>query len=180
MDSTQPTSFLCTYHFVGQNDQVIVFRDLTDGQELLFAKDFADRVVGRVEDDHLGLVGDLGAQLVEVNLPLGGGDGLAGGAFGRAQRAKDDLAAVHGNVGDVLVKEGFNHNDLVALVKVAGKGRVHGLVRAGRNEDVGLGVEGSAKLGRVRCCERVSQARATLGVARQRGRVRFCVFCIVG
>ena len=74
----------------------------------------------------------------------------------------DDLAAGHFNVGDVLVEEGLEDNDLVARLEEAHEGGEHAFIGASGDGDFGLWVEGAVERGRVGFCDCFLQAWATL------------------
>ena len=69
--------------------------------EFGFGEDFADGVVGRVEDDHAGFGGDGVFEGFEVESPVCGGSFLCG-TIGRGLKGDvADCAAGHFDVGDV-------------------------------------------------------------------------------
>jgi len=133
--------------FVGEDEDVVFDAEVADGLQLLAGEDLADRVVRCVDDDHAGALRDLAFQLLHVECPLAGGSCLGGAVGWRVQRDVDDLAAGHLDVGDVLVEEGLEDDDLVALLEEAHEGREHALVGAGGDCDFGVWVEGSVEGG---------------------------------
>ncbi len=84
-----------------------------DGGEFGFGEDFADGVVGGVEDDHFGLGGYGGFEFGEVDRPVGGGGGAGCAVGGRVERNVFYDAASHFDVGEILVEEGFEDDDFV-------------------------------------------------------------------
>ncbi|KAB8345847.1 hypothetical protein FH972_022902 [Carpinus fangiana] len=135
---------------VAEDEDVVLDAQVADGLQLGAREDLADGVVRRVEHDHARLGCDGGRQLVEVDGPLVGRRRRRGARLGRVHGHVDDLAAGHLNVGDVLVEEGLEDNDLVAGLEEAHEGREHALVGASGDCDFGVGVDGAAKGGRVR------------------------------
>ena len=110
-------------HLVRQYQHVLLHAHLRHLRQLLPREHFADGVVGRVDDDHLGLVGESGAELVNVNLPLL--TRLDAGASWRVKRDEDSFGALESDRGVVLVKVGFDKDDFVAFVQKRRHGGVH-------------------------------------------------------
>jgi hypothetical protein len=79
----------------------------------------------RVDNQHLSARGDGALELVKINGPLGGREGLDGALFGRMHRHIDDLAAGHFDVADILVKEGLKDDNLVAGLNESHEGAQH-------------------------------------------------------
>jgi len=133
--------------FVREDENVVLDAKVANGLELLAGEDLADRIVRCVDDDHAGAVRDLAFQLLHVECPLAGRRCL-GGTIGRGvQRDVDDLTAGHLDVGDVLVEEGLEDNDFVALFEEAHEGGEHALIGAGGDGDFGVWVEGAIEGG---------------------------------
>lgn len=139
---------------VGEDEDVVLDAQVADGLEFVTAEDLADGVVRRVDDDHAGARRDLALELGEVDGPFARGSRLARAVGGRVQRHVDHLAAGHFDVGDVLVEEGLEDDDLVARLEEAHESREHAFVRAGGHGHFGFGVECAAEGGRVGVCDR--------------------------
>src|SRR3990172_3615172 len=113
-------------HLVGEHHDVAAPDHLGDGLQVALAKHTASRVVGRVDDDHLGAGRDLGAQLVhvETELPL------------LAQWDRDRRPAHELDHGLVDGEAGVGIDDLVPFVDQDEHNVKHNRFRAGRYNDV--------------------------------------------
>lgn len=131
--------------FVREDEDVVLDAKVANGLELLAGEDLADRVVWCVDDDHASTLGNLAFQLLHVECPLAGRGCLSGSVGGRVQRDVDDLAAGHLDVGDVLIEEGLEDDNFVALLEEAHEGGEHALIGAGGNGDLGLWVESAVE-----------------------------------
>ena len=71
--------------FVGDDEDGVGEAEGADAFEFGFREDFADGVVGRVEDEHFGGGGDGRGEFAEVDGPVGGGGGAGGAIWGWVQ-----------------------------------------------------------------------------------------------
>lgn len=149
-------------NLIGKNENVLLDAKVADGLELLTAEDLTHRVVRCVDHNHACALRDLALQLLHVKCPFTSGSGLCCAVRRRVQRHVNDLAARHLDVGNVLVEEGLEDNDLVAGLEEAHEGGEHALVGAGGDSDFGLWVDGAVESSRVGFCDCFLQARATL------------------
>lgn len=99
--------------FIGEDEDFVFEAEVADVGELRFGKDFADRVMRRVEDDHLRGRRDGGLEFRHVECPVGGRGGADSAVSGRVEGNIFYCAAGHQYVGEVLVEERFKDDDFV-------------------------------------------------------------------
>ena len=100
--------------FVGEDEDFVLEAKVANGGEFGLGEDFADWVVGGVEDDHLSFGCDGGFEFGHVDGPVGGGGGARCAVLGRVERNIFYGATGHLDVGKVLVEEGFEDDDFIA------------------------------------------------------------------
>ena len=150
--------------FVREEDQAVLDAEVADGEEFLPREDLADGVVWGVDDDHARARGDGCLELGHIDVPFGGAGGLLVPFFWRMHGHVNDLAAAHLDVGDVLVEEGLEYYDLVALVEETHERSEHAFVGARRDGDFGLRVDGVVEGAGIGVCNSLSQTGSAFGM----------------
>ena len=114
-------------HLVGEEEEVVLFGDLTQLQDFLFGIEVAGGVVGVTNHDGLGLRGD---HLLEI---LDGGQCET--VLDRGDDGFHDHAA-HGGEGVVVGVERLRDDDLVAGIHAAVEGEKEAFAAAGGDDDL--------------------------------------------
>jgi hypothetical protein len=120
-------------HLVGDGDQVAIDAQVGDGGQLVGREHLAGGVVGRVEQEEAGAVGDEGGQRLDV-----------GGVVGRHEGDRPQHGTRHRGYGPVGVVGGLEGEDLVARVAERQDGRRDRLGGAGGDEDLAVRVHDQA------------------------------------
>ena len=121
--------------FVGDGEHVVLDAEVADELEFLPAEHLAGRVIGRVQDDGLGVVLEGLAKFDFVERPLG----IRG--LRRTQADEARLGAAQDRIRAVVFVERLEDDDLVALIADREQGRDHGFGRAAADGDFFLGID---------------------------------------
>ena len=140
---------------VAQHQDVVLLDQPGDGRQLLPAEDLPHRVVGRVQDQEPGPLGEGPGQLVQVQGPF---RGLGRPILG-AQGHVDRFAPGHGHRGRVAVVEGLDEDDLVPGIQEGLHGGEDGLRGPRSDHEVGQGVQKATEERGVNVSQGLDQAR---------------------
>ena len=114
-------------HFVGEEEEVVLFGDLTQLEDLLLGVEVAGGVVGVADHDGLGLRGN---HLLEI---------LDGGEREAVLNRGDDRFhhhAAHRGKGVVVGVEGFRDDDFIAGIHTAVEGEKEAFAATGGDDDL--------------------------------------------
>ena len=111
-------------HLVRDDEHVLLDTDLGELLEFSAGEDLADGVVGGVDDDRLGLVRERCSELVDVERPVCARlDAL--GVRWWVEGHEHGFSALEGDTGVILVKVGFDEDDLVSWLEEGGECSEH-------------------------------------------------------
>lgn len=117
-------------HLVGDDERVVTVRQLDDELERLTREDGARGIVGIVDEDDAGAVGDGGAEIVVVGLKVR-----------CPQRDRDVSSPAQPDERRVLVVERLERYDFVAVVDEREYRRGECLGRTGGDKDFGVWID---------------------------------------